>query len=74
LVKALFLFDGSPLVECHLNEYAIAGSLDFEISGIKYESFDWMLCDHLETIVLGHVQDCEHRFVNYFTDRSSVIG
>jgi hypothetical protein len=34
-VKALFLFDGSPFVERQLNEYAIAGSLDVEISGIK---------------------------------------
>jgi hypothetical protein len=33
-----------------------------------------MFCDHLETVILGHVQDCEHRFVNYFTDGSSVIG
>jgi hypothetical protein len=34
-VKALFLFNGSPFVERHLNEYAIVGSLDVEISGIK---------------------------------------
>jgi hypothetical protein len=31
-VKALFLFDASPFVERQLNEYAIVGSLDFEIS------------------------------------------
>jgi hypothetical protein len=74
LVKALFLLDGPTFVERQLNEYAIAGSLDSEISGIKYESFDWMLGDHLETIVLGHVQDRKHRFVNYFADGFSVIG
>ena len=39
-VKALFLFDGSSLVERQLDEYAIAGTLDVEISGTKAESFD----------------------------------
>jgi hypothetical protein len=39
-VKALFPFDGSFLVERQLDEYAIAASLDVEISGIKVESFD----------------------------------
>jgi hypothetical protein len=73
-VKALFLFDRSPFVERQLDEYAICGSLDTEISGIKNEAFGWMFCDYLETIILGDVQDSDHRFVDYLTDGSSVIG
>jgi hypothetical protein len=67
-VKALFLFDGPPFAERQLDEYTIAGSLDVELSGIKQETFGWMLCDHLETVIPGHVQDGEHRFVNYISD------
>ena len=73
-VKALFLFDGSPLVERQLDEYAIFGSLDAEISRIKNEAFDWMFCYQLETIILRDVEDFDHRVVDYFADGSSVIG
>jgi hypothetical protein len=73
-VKALFLFDGSPLVERQLDEYAIFGSLDAEISRIKNEAFDWMFCDHLKAIILRDVENIDHRVVDCFADDSSVIG
>jgi hypothetical protein len=74
LVKSFFLFHGSPLVERDLNEYAILGSLDTEIHGIENEAFGRMLCDYLETVVIRDVQGFGHCFVDYLTDRFSIIG
>jgi hypothetical protein len=74
LVKLLFLFHGSPIVEGDLNEYAIAGSLDTEIGGIENEAFGRMFCDYLETIVVGDFQGLGHRFVDYLADGFSICG
>jgi hypothetical protein len=74
LVKSFFLLDCPPLVERDLNEYAIFGSLNTEISGIENETFGRMLCDYLEAVVIGDVQGFSHRFVDYLADVFSIIG
>ena len=33
-----------------------------------------MFSDHLETVILGDVQDSDHRLVNDITDRCPIIG
>jgi hypothetical protein len=74
LVKSFFLLNGPPLVERDLNEYAIFGSLNSEISGIENEAFGRMLCHYLEAVVTRDVQGFGHRFVDYLADGFSIFG
>src|ERR1700735_48042 len=72
-IEGLFRFDGSPVAERHLNEYAIRGSLNSEISAVEDEAIGGMLRNNLEPIIFRDAQGFQHGVIDYFADSFAVV-
>jgi hypothetical protein len=74
LVEGSLHVERPSLIQNHLNQYCVLGSLDSQIGRVD-DQVGWrVLGDDLKSIVLRHIQDADHRVINDFANGASILG
>src|SRR5262245_44200416 len=74
LVESTLLVERSPLVERQLDEDAVLGPSDAEVTRVGDEPVVRMLGDDLEAVVLRRIQGGDHGIINHLADGAAIIG
>src|SRR5579859_155829 len=74
LVEGSFLLDCPPRIQGDLDEDAVIGAADAEISRVEDEILRLMLGDDLEAVILRHVDGAAHGVIDHVADALAIVG